>query len=71
MNYVEIVNRTRKRDPAEQAKLLNELTEMIKPQPPQRGKRSIIELERLGAKIWAGIDAREYVRQMREGWERR
>ena len=34
------------------------------------GKRhSIMELEGLGAEIWEGIDAQEYVRQERASWD--
>ena len=33
-------------------------------------KRSILELEGLGAEIWQGIDAQEYVNELRDEWER-
>lgn len=32
-------------------------------------KHSIMELEGLGADIWKGIDAQEYVREERESWD--
>jgi hypothetical protein len=32
-------------------------------------KRSVMELEGLGADIWKGIDAQEYVREERESWD--
>jgi hypothetical protein len=31
-------------------------------------KHSILELEGLGAGIWKGIDAQQYVRNERESW---
>jgi len=31
-------------------------------------KHSILELEGLGAEIWKGIDAQEYVRKERAAW---
>ena len=34
-----------------------------------KGKHSIMELEGLGADIWEGIDAQEYVRKERESWD--
>jgi hypothetical protein len=34
----------------------------------KRIKHSILELEGLGAEIWKGIDAQEYVRKERESW---
>jgi hypothetical protein len=34
-------------------------------------KRSIMELHGLGAEIWEGIDAQEYVNKLREEWDHR
>ncbi len=34
-------------------------------------KRSLLELEGLGAEIWEGIDAQEYVNELRNEWEHR
>ncbi|MBD3305298.1 hypothetical protein GF339_02995 [candidate division KSB3 bacterium] len=31
--------------------------------------RSLLELEGLGAEIWKGIDAQEYVNDLRDEWE--
>jgi hypothetical protein len=39
------------------------------PEPPR--KRSILELEGLGAELWQGIDAQEYVDKLREEWDHR
>ena len=35
----------------------------------KRVKHSIMELEGLGADIWKGIDAQEYVREERASWD--
>ena len=35
----------------------------------KRVTHSIMELEGLGADIWKGIDAQEYVREGRESWD--
>jgi hypothetical protein len=37
----------------------------------KRPKRSIMELHGLGAEIWEGIDAQEYVNKLREEWDYR
>lgn len=34
-------------------------------------KRSLLELESLGKEIWEGIDAQEYVNELRNEWEHR
>jgi len=36
-------------------------------EPPQR---SILELRGLGAEIWRGVDAQQYVDELRDEWER-
>ena len=58
----------------EQLKLLARMAEELatngeKTKPSQ--KRSIMELHGLGAEIWEGIDAQEYVNNLRDEWENR
>ncbi len=36
-----------------------------------RPKRSLLEFEGLGAEVWKGIDAQEYVNELRNEWEHR
>ncbi len=36
----------------------------------EKPKRSLLELEGLGKEIWEGIDAQEYVDELRNEWER-
>ena len=38
---------------------------------PEEHKRSIMELHGLGAEIWEGIDAQEYVNELRREWDHR
>jgi hypothetical protein len=33
-------------------------------------ERSILELRGLGAEIWHGVDAQQYVNELRDEWER-
>ena len=35
----------------------------------KRAKHSLMELEGLGADVWKGIDAQQYVRRERESWD--
>ena len=39
--------------------------------PERSKKRSLMELEGLGAEIWEGIDPDEYVNELRNEWEHR
>ena len=38
---------------------------------PEKSKRSLMELHGLGAEIWQGIDAQEYVNELRKEWDHR
>jgi hypothetical protein len=49
------------------AKVSNDLAETETKKP----KRSLLELEGLGKEIWEGIDAQEYVNELRNEWEHR
>jgi len=69
MTYTEILAQIRELEPIEQADLLAALAGIVRQQLPQRKRRSILELEGLGAEIWEGINAREYVRRERKAWD--
>lgn len=40
-------------------------------EPSEPPRRSLLELEGLGAEIWQGIDAQEYVNELRSEWDHR
>jgi hypothetical protein len=44
------------------------LTISVDKQPKQR---SLLELEGLGADLWQGIEAQEYVHKLRQEWDQR
>lgn len=52
------------------AKMAQELVNNGEAAEPTK-KRSLLELEGLGAEIWEGIDAQEYVNELRNEWEHR
>lgn len=41
------------------------------PKPENTKKRSITELRGLGKEMWNGVDAQEYVNQIRSEWDHR
>ncbi len=47
------------------AKVSNDLAETETEKP----KRSLLELEGLGKEIWEGVDAQEYVNELRNEWD--
>ena len=52
------------------AKIAKELANGADETEPNK-KRSIMELHDLGAEIWEGVDAQEYVNELRNEWEHR
>ena len=40
------------------------------PDPIDEPEHSLLELEGLGAEIWQGIDAQQYVNELRDEWDR-
>ena len=59
---------------SEQIKLLAKIAEQLaggEETEATEKKRSLLELEGLGAEIWAGIDAQKYVDELRDEWEHR
>ncbi len=58
----------------EQLRLLAKMAEELangKEENKLSEKRSIMELHGLGAEIWEGVDAQEYVNQLRNEWDHR
>ncbi len=41
------------------------------PLPVEAPKRSIMELHGLGKDVWKGVDAQEYVNELRKEWDHR
>lgn len=55
----------------ELVKLLVDTLDSAGPEASPRQKHSILELAGLGKEIWEGIDAQEYVNQLRREWDDR
>ena len=52
---------------AERLRLVELIVREIAISEKPRGERSLLEFEGLGAEIWQGIDAQEYVNNLRGG----
>jgi len=55
---------------AARLQLLARIAQDLAADDEDKDKRSIMELHGLGAEIWHGIDAQEYVNEMRDEWDR-
>ena len=60
-----------KRLPLEERKRLAEIITRAMELFPHHGERSLLELEGLGAQLWQGVDAQEYVDELRREWDHR
>lgn len=52
----------------ERKQLISVLVDRLTEKPK---KHSLLELEGLGKEIWEGVDAQEYVNQLRDEWDSR
>lgn len=59
--------------PEDRLQLLAVMARDLAPPDPQEeaGEHSLLELEGVGAELWRGIDAQDYVRALREEWDHR
>lgn len=68
-SYEDYVKGIRELKPEEQLNLIEIISAQLKKSLAEKKiKHSIIELEGLGADLWKGIDAQEYVRKERDSW---
>lgn len=68
-SYDDIMKLTRQLGLSEQLRLLESLAELVRQRVELTKQHSILELEGLGADIWQGVDAQEYVHQERGSWD--
>jgi len=63
----------RARPPADRLRLLALLAGGLAAEggKPARGKRNIMEFHGLGAELWKGVDAQQYVNELRKEWDER
>ena len=57
--------------PEDRLRLLAIITRELVPMEDAPKKRSIMELHGLGKAIWEGVDAQEYVNELRKEWDHR
>ena len=70
LTYNDYVKGIQRPKPEEQLRLIEIITARLKKEiKRKKQKHSVMELEGLGADIWKGIDAQDYVREERESWD--
>jgi hypothetical protein len=74
MTVAEIMEQARTLSVQERKELVKQLVDTLNTsvtKAPAQEKHSILELAGLGAEVWKGIDAQEYVDQLRSEWDKR
>lgn len=69
ITYDQVLQMTQKLALPEQLQLLEALSRQVRHRVEAGQIHSIMELEGLGAEIWQGVDAQEYVNQERLSWD--
>lgn len=67
----DIVQEVRTLSVEERKRLIGLIVDTLTDQSSPLPKRSILEFEGVGAEIWQGIDAQEYVNRLRNEWDDR
>ena len=72
MTVAEIMEQAKTLSLQERKELVKQLVDTLDvPEPTAPRRRRLSELRGLGKEIWAGIDAQEYVDQLRNEWDER
>jgi hypothetical protein len=72
MTIAEILRQAKKLSGQERKELVKLLVDSLDvSEAPPRQQRRLSELRGLGKEIWEGIDAQEYVNQLRSEWDER
>lgn len=73
MSVQELIQEAKTLSIDERKELMKALVDLLAeaPSEPPKKKRNLLELAGLGAEIWEGIDAQEYVNQLRSEWDHR
>jgi hypothetical protein len=71
MSVTEVLKEIRTLSLEERKELMKLMVDTLAETPEPSQKHSIMELAGLGAEIWEGVDAQEYVNQLRGEWDHR
>jgi hypothetical protein len=71
LTIADIVQQVKSLSRDEQKVLVKELIDLLTDEPSPKPKRSLREFRGLGAHLYDGTDAQEYVSQLRSEWDER
>ncbi len=68
MTVSELLEQAKTLERRQQRELIILLVDHLASQPP-KPKRSLLELQGLGKEVWQGVDAQEYINELRDEWD--
>lgn len=71
MTVTELLEQARQMPLEERQELIKKLVDTLVETPATTKRHSLMELAGLGADLWQGMDAQEYVNQLRSEWDHR
>ena len=67
-DYEEVLDKARELSLLDQARLVEELSKLVRARIQAWPKYSIMELKGMGRELWRGIDVEKYIEEERNSW---
>ncbi|MDX2141681.1 MAG: hypothetical protein SF123_26575 [Chloroflexota bacterium] len=69
MTITQVLEDARSLSHTEQIELIKSLVDLVSKSETASAQRDILEFEGVGAEIWEGMDAQDYVNRLRDEWD--
>ena len=69
-DYDEVLDQARKLSLVDQARLVEELSKLVRARIQAWPKHSVLEFEGVAKDFWSGIDVEKYIEEERNSWDR-
>ncbi len=69
INYEQVLENVGRLERSDQVRLLEEISNLVRPGATPGRRRSVLELRGLGKSIWRKIDVGEYIAKERDSWD--
>ena len=67
-DYEEVLDQARKLSLVDQARLVEELSKLVRARIEAWPKHSVLEFEGVAGDFWQGIDVKQYIEEERNSW---
>ncbi len=69
INYEQVLENVERLERSDQVRLLEEISNLVRPGANPGRRRSVLELRGLGKSIWQKINIGEYIAKERDSWD--